>query len=308
MNKNRTRASRLCQGVAAIAAMVGAAGALQVGAAGTASAAAQTVTQGVSATNSVNKSATAYCPAGTRVFGGGADIVGGGREVALVGLKPASYYDGSYHDSFTASAEEDDTGYASNWTVYAYAICGYALPNMSIQQSTLSSTSGADRLDTSVGCPSGTAPLGLGAEIHNGHGNVVLHSLLGNYTAGPYGNPSGWSSAESFVDETGYASTWSQTSYAVCATPPPNLSYQFADSVYDATDDKSASVNQCPAGTRTYGSGGYISWLTGQIHFDRMVPHGSAWNGGDVEAREDQNGFGSNTWWVTDETICASGA
>jgi hypothetical protein len=296
--------------VRCLAGVVGFAGvvaAVQIGLAAPASAAAQTVVSGSSTTNSVNKSATASCPTGMRVFGGGGDIVGGGHEVALITLKPVStLVSGQYHDSFVAAAEEDDSGYAANWTVYSYAICGYGLPNQTIQSATLTRSPGVDRLDTSVSCPAGTAPLGFGAQITGGQGNVVLNSLLGNYTAGPYGNPSGWSSAQSFVDQSGFSGLWSQTSYAVCASPPPGLTYQFRDSAYDTTDDKSASAD-CPAGTRAYGVGGYISYLTGQIHFDRMVPHGAAWNGGDVEARTDQDGF-ANQWWVTAETICAAGA
>lgn len=299
---NQSKRARL----AGLLALAGMAAAVQLGGLPAASASASTVVQGASATNSVNKSATASCPAGMRVFGGGGDIVGGGHEVALTGLRPVSTFSGgAFHDSFVASAEEDDSGYAANWTIYAYAICGSALPNMTLQSSTLTSSPGSDRLSTSAGCPTGTAPVGFGAQITGGNGNVVLNSLLGNYTVGPYGTPNGWSSAQSFVDQTGYSGTWSQTSYAVCASPPPGLSYQFVDSVYNAADDKSASVDHCPAGTRAYGAGGYISYLTGQLHFDRMVPHGSAWDGGDVEARTDQDGFGL-TWWVTAETICAA--
>jgi hypothetical protein len=279
--------------------------AMLVGPASPASAAAQTVVQGASATNSSNKSATASCPSGMRVFGGGGDIVGGGHEVRLTGLRPFSiYFNGAYHDSFVATAEEDADGYSGNWTVYSYAICGWALPNMSLQTSTLTSTAGSDRLSTTAGCPTGTAPVGLGAEVTNGHGHVVLNSLLGNYTAGPYGNPSGWSSAQSFVDQVN-STIWSQTSYAVCASAPPSLSYQFRDSAYDSTNDKSASAD-CPVGTRAYGVGGYLSFLTAELYFDRMVPHGSAWNGGDVNGREDQDGFAPN-WWATAETICAAG-
>ena len=89
--------------------------------------------------------------------------------------------------------------------------------------------------------------------------------------------------------------------YAVCAAPPPGLAYRFADSAVDS-NDKSASV-QCPFGTKVYGVGGYLSYLNGQTHFDRMVPHGSQWDGADVEAREDQDGF-ANTWFTEVEAVC----
>jgi hypothetical protein len=238
------------------------------------------------------------------VYGGGGDIVNGGHEVALTGLKPVStLVNGQYQDSFVATAEEDDTGYSSTWSVYSYALCGPTLSGLTIKQATLAASPGSDRVEVSASCPSGTAPIGIGAVTNNGNGNVVLNLLLANYTQGPYGTPSGWSQARAFIDESGYTGSWSLTSYAVCAAPPPGLTYKFVDSTNYDSNDKSASA-QCPTGTKVYGVGGYNSYLSGQVHFDRMVPHGSQWDGADVESREDQNGF-SNIWWNEVEAICA---
>jgi hypothetical protein len=300
-SSNRPRVRRFAAAVLAIA---GACAIAQLASVTVASAAPTRVVQAFSATDSVaKKSATAACPSGTRVYSGGGDIVGGGHEVALTGLRPVStVVSGQFRDSFVVTAEEDDTGYAANWTVYAYAMCGPTLANMSIQQGQQFST-GSDRVNAAISCPSGTAPIGLGAEIGNGAGNVALNAVLGNYTQGPYGGYSGWAKAAAFVDESGYAGSWSLTSYAVCAAPPAGLSYQFADSMYDATDDKTGSV-QCPVGTKVYGVGGYLSYLNGQTHFDRMVAHGAQWDGADAEGRTDQTGF-ANPWWVEVEAICA---
>jgi hypothetical protein len=302
---NLSRRSRWARAATATVALAAAAAAVQVTMATAASAAPSSVVSGASTTDSAaRKSATARCPSGTRVFGGGGDIVGGGHEVALTGLRPVStVVNGRYVDSFVATAEEDDTGYASNWTVYAYAICGPNLPNLSIQTGVQSWRAGTDRVNASASCPSGTAPVGLGAEISGGNGNVVLNSMLGNYTAGPYGVFSGWANAQAFIDESGYGGPWSLASYAVCASPPPGLTYKFVDSPNYDSNDKSANA-QCPVGTKVYGVGGYLSYLNGETHFDRMVPHGSQWDGADVEAREDQDGF-SNIWWTTVEAICA---
>lgn len=289
-------------GAALAIAALAAGAAVQV--ASPASAAPSAVVSGGSATNSVaKKTATAVCPSGTRVYGGGGDVTGGGHEVALTGLRPASVLaGGKFVDTFTATAEEDDTGYAANWAVYAYAICGAPQPSLSIQRATITSSPGTDRIEGSVSCPSGTAPLGLGAEIGNGAGNVVLNEAIGNYTVGPFGVPTGWAAAKAFTDETGYRLTWTLTTYAVCAVPPPGLTYVFTDSAYNSVD-KSAS-SECPLGTKVYGAGGYLNYLAGQVHFDRLVPHGSAWTGSDVDAREDQTGFTPN-WWATSEAICA---
>jgi hypothetical protein len=61
---------------------------------------------------------------------------------------------------------------------------------------------------------------------------------------------------------------------------------------------------ECPVGTKVYGVGGDFNYNTGQIHFDRMVPHGSQWTGADVELREDQDGFPYN-WAAEVEAVCA---
>jgi hypothetical protein len=296
--------NRILRGVVAAAALTTICAGVQVALAGVASAAPSSVVSAASATDSAaRKSAVAFCPAGTRVVGGGGDIVNGAHEVALTGLRPVStLISGHYVDSFVATAEEDDTGYAANWTVYAYAICGPNLPGLTIQRGTFTPAIGADRANASTSCPAGTAPLGFGAEVTGGNGNVVLNSVLGNYTVGPNGVPNGWSSAAAFVDQSGYYGAWSLAAYAVCAASPPGLAYRFADSAVDS-NDKSASV-QCPFGTKVYGVGGYLSYLNGQTHFDRMVPHGSQWDGADVEAREDQDGF-ANTWFTEVEAVCA---
>jgi len=303
MSNSELRRSRWTRRVLAVVAVTGVCAGLQVTLQGAASAAPNRVVSAGSSTDSTaRKSATAFCPAGTRVYGGGGDIVGGGHEVALTGLRPVStFVNGKFVDSFVATAEEDDTGYSGNWSVYAYAICGYAEPSMSIQQGQLAASPGSDRQSASASCPSGTAPIGLGAEITGGNGNVVLNTVLGNYTTNAYGLPTGSAWATGFVDESGFSGSWSITSYAVCAAPPPGLTYKFADSALDSTD-KSASV-ECPIGTSVFGVGGYSDYRNGETHFDRMVPHGSNWTGADVEIREDQDGFAYN-WFGEVEAIC----
>jgi len=291
--------------MAAALVLAGVTGVVGVATAGGAAAAVTTVVQAHSGTDAgtVKKSAVAQCPAGTRVFGGGGDIVGGGHGVALTGLVPAAAPSGRGLDSFTATAEADPAGYSAAWSVYAYAVCGSAA-NLSIQRVTLTATGREDRLQTGVTCPTGTAPLGIGAAVGNGTGHVVLNALLGNYTRNAFGQLTGFASAGAFVGGRGAAAGWTLTSYAVCATPLPGLAYRFADSGIDTGDDKAASV-ECPPGTRTYASGGYVSAQSGEVHFDRMVPHGAAWTGADVEGRTDLDGFGLN-WFTEAEAICAA--
>jgi hypothetical protein len=264
--------------------------------AGTAQAAVSTVVQANSGTASsaAVQTATAACPRGTRVFGGGGDIVGGGHSVALTTMKPVTGVSG---DSFTVTATEDGLGYAGSWNVFAYAVCGTAA-NLSLQRATLSA-SGGNRLQVGTQCPAGTAVLGMGAEIAGGSGHAVLNTMLATF-----GTPG--STAAAFADEHGFAGGWSLTAYAVCGTALPGLSYQFADSAGgNSTGGDKTAIATCPRGTRAYAAGGYISFTTGELHFDRMVPTGSTWNAADVEVREDTDGF-ANPWFTQVEVICAA--
>jgi hypothetical protein len=289
--------------LAAALAITGAVSLVQVATSSPASAAPSTVVSAGSASDSAaRKTATAYCPAGTRVFGGGGDITQGANSVALTGLRPTSFVFGASRvESFTATAEET-AAYGASWTVYAYAICGPALPNLSIQTHKVTSDT-SDHLQTGADCPAGTAPLGVGAEIGNGAGQVALHSVYGNYTVSPQGAPTGWAAAKAYEDETGYSGTWTLTSYAVCASPPPGLVYLFADSSNNSSD-KGYTTQECPFGTSAYGVGGYLGYNTGQVHFDRLVPHGANWTGVDSDTREDANGFAA-PWYTSVEAICA---
>ena len=73
--------------------------------------------------STAEKSVTAACPAGKRVIGAGGSI--GTTDFAvqriLTGVTPNSTL-----TTVTATAHEDEAGYAQNWTVVAYAVCAAA--------------------------------------------------------------------------------------------------------------------------------------------------------------------------------------
>lgn len=289
------RSRRMRAAAAAFGALALAGGGVLLSA-GTAQAAVSTVVQANSgaASSAAVQTATAACPRGTRVFGGGGDIVGGNHGVALTTMKPVSTVLG---DSFTVTATEDGLGYAGSWNVFAYAVCGTA-SNLSVQRATVSA-SGGPRLSVGTLCPAGTAALGMGAEIAGGSGHAVLNTVLAT-TATP------GAVAAAFADEHGFAGTWSLTAYAVCGQALPGLSYRFADSAGgNSTGSDKTAIATCPSGTRAYAAGGYISFTTGELHFDRMVPTGTGWNAADVEVRDDADGF-ANPWFTQVEVICAA--
>jgi hypothetical protein len=89
----------------------------------------QTVTL-ASVNNSISpKEAAVLCPAGKRVIGGGASLLGGSvasgptdlaATVALKSSRPLTLASG---DAWTARAEEIAPGFDGNWSLTIYAIC-----------------------------------------------------------------------------------------------------------------------------------------------------------------------------------------
>jgi hypothetical protein len=70
------------------------------------------------------KWATAFCPPGTKIVGGGAHVSTGTGEgqVHLTGYAPHDDAP-ALGDYMIAFAEEDETGYAGSWSVTAHAMC-----------------------------------------------------------------------------------------------------------------------------------------------------------------------------------------
>src|SRR5437016_5332521 len=125
MTRERSVRVRLARGLAVAAAL---------SAAAPASAAPSRVVSATSATDSTaRKSATASCPAGTRLYGGGGTINGGAGRVALTGLRPVPGVKGvvGRTDSFVATAEAVP-GATLTWSVSAFAICGPGLANLTL--------------------------------------------------------------------------------------------------------------------------------------------------------------------------------
>ena len=74
--------------------------------------------------NSVNKSATVSCPAGTRVHSAGGQLTPVGSRPVDSHLVIDKVAIDSQLLSVTARAVEDETGTAASWSVSAHALCG----------------------------------------------------------------------------------------------------------------------------------------------------------------------------------------
>jgi hypothetical protein len=154
--------------------------------------------------SNTTKAASVACPAGKKVLGAGARILGGDGQVVLDDLVPVASL-----NSVTVAAYEDSTGYAGNWSLDAYAVCANPPANLSRQAA---DTTPADSTDDAVGiaCPGGTQLHGLGGEITGGQGEVMFGGL--------YPADLTTSVAVTIERTGGYAGDWHTRVYAICAS------------------------------------------------------------------------------------------
>lgn len=164
----------------------------------------QTYVTAQSVSNSVSKSATATCPPGTKLTGGGGDIIGGYGEVVLDDITPNSGL-----TSMTVWAFEEDS-YAPSWSVKAFAACANQLPGLEL----IEASSVEDSLDkwATAYCPAGKVLVGVGGDITGGVGSVVM-------TVQPH--PTVPLDAVTVrADETDtYTSDWTARAFGICALP-----------------------------------------------------------------------------------------
>ncbi|MDQ3564496.1 MAG: hypothetical protein M3436_10255 [Pseudomonadota bacterium] len=215
---------------------------------------------GVSATrlSEARKHATAVCPDGKRVLGGGARVVrvlGGSTngKVFVNSARPTSTLtSGGFVDRYHAAAVElaIGFGYADDWYLVAYAVCGDPMEGLRIVSrgsDELSSTQPFVR-KSQVSCPSGTKVIGTGGSISGGvnEGRVSLRQIRPNQQ-GAYVFVEG-------IAYPGYQTDFEVWAYAVCAKAP--LGWHVA---IDGNDFSFAQVQRtsvaCPSGEQALGAG-----------------------------------------------------
>jgi hypothetical protein len=97
--------------------------------------------------SATTQSVTATCPPGSGNWGGGADITGGGPDVALRAVVPVN----GAPQSWTVTAEETDE-VASNWSVTAQAVCAFTDPGYIYSPPTVTPGSSATFQTAIDGC------------------------------------------------------------------------------------------------------------------------------------------------------------
>lgn len=242
----------------------------------------------------------AYCPAGTRVTGGGGRVDGHPDHVVVTRMRPVHT---NNLDRFEVAASEDETGTSLQWTVTAIALCASPVDGMEIVSET---RPGNDTVNSyaHVTCPAGKLPIGGGGQITGGKGQVHLGYLRDQYSHSTL--------ARGMEDTTGFAGDWTVTAYAVCVPFPPPGSVRTVAAHHEVDSQNPREVTAevtaaCPAGMTVTGVYG-MSFGNGdrnavvQSVAPAALPGGVPGDEATVVARENNEIAG--TWSVTAMASC----
>ena len=208
-----------------------------------------------------SKSASAKCPSGQRVLGGGAFTVGGVHAV-ITELQPIQDAAG---DSFKVTAAADQFGIAVAWGFQVYAFCAPVPAAVGVQIVPHKNDPTSNPTDQArTECPVGKTLIGAGGKIDNGNGQVDLGTVTNS--SGPFPTASAAFAKE---DADGFAGTYTVTGYSICARANAFGDFQQLKTS-SAPADHRANVT-CPSPLRLIGLGGSTS-VPG-THLQRLTPN-----------------------------------
>jgi hypothetical protein len=170
---------------------------------GTAPAGLEHVSFSTFANSSASKAATITCTGTRKLLSTGARIVNGDGRVILNGLVPSGLLTGN-----TATAYEDQAGFAGDWSLDSYAVCANELPKHALKTAIVGPDSNDDVIG--VSCDAGTFAHGLGATMSSPAGQALYGGLYPSALLDT-------TVAIGLEDNDGYAGNWSTRVWAICA-------------------------------------------------------------------------------------------
>jgi hypothetical protein len=248
------------------------------------------------ASNSASKGINATCPAGKKLFGIGADLSVSNGNVLIDRLSPNSAL-----TALTAHAVEDEDGTTASWALHAYAICATPVAGMERVMVTEAQNAPVSS-NTQVACPGGKGLLGAGGQINGAAGQIVLDAVYSD----PGLTKAGFAAWE---DETGTGTSWSLTTYGICA---PRAALLKTTDAAEADSSGAFTGPHCPEGQEGYGVGYRFLGASGQVWPTWVIPFynddvlfGSIDHGSFVLAYPDANGA-SDPWSLEAQSVCAT--
>jgi ferredoxin len=214
-----------------------------------------------------SKSATARCPAGKQILGGGGGLVWNqqtqSREVVLTRMEPIHPGDGT-RDSSVVTGVENSVGEPDDWYLESYAICGDPMPGYEIvgdRSITLS-----DRfIRTQAHCTGGRKVIGTGAKVSTNSGEVGLHVMRASMQET-------FSYAQANEDFDGYFDYWNVNAYAVCVDEPAGYEIVQGQSPEEDSEGTKAAFANCPAGKHVHGGSGALGFNEpGHVSLTRIL-------------------------------------
>jgi hypothetical protein len=211
--------------------------------------------------SSPRKSVRAFCPAGERVIGGGAEIDSASHRITLTEARP----DLGTLDAYVVSAAETPNQTALGWSVTAYAMCAKPIAGLNLAVAS-SSHSSATRQATAAVCPSGQRVIGSGAEIDDKSGHVALQVARPSH-------PGDIARAEAQEAHAPHPGAWHVTAYALCAPTPAGYEVVFGESLLRGSEGLKTAFARCAPFKQLLSSGAAISNLApGQVALRTMRP------------------------------------
>ncbi|MEW2142464.1 hypothetical protein AB0869_06560 [Micromonospora vinacea] len=167
----------------------------------------------VSVSNSADyRSVTATCPVGKVLTGTGYELNGVTGEGVVDDFRPNGGV-ATAPTAVTVGAYESDAT-AVNWSATAYAICANPLAGL-VRASAVGASTSLDFRSVTATCPVGKVLTGAGYELNGVTGEGIVDDFRPN--GGPATAPT--SAASGAYEEDAFAGNWSDTAYAICATP-----------------------------------------------------------------------------------------
>jgi hypothetical protein len=246
-----------------------------------------TVTEGdISVPAHGQATATALCPAGDDVVGGGGYQKSQGMNETLASSMPTSGGSG------WAVSFDNDRGAANSGVAVAVCALGSSLSNYSVQFGSMVSVPPGGEAEAVVTCPTGTVSLGGGGENAGGDAADVLNA------SAPYGT-NGWRIYIGSTNSDGTAGV----AGTVCATEPSGWAQVSHAYVTNPAGKATTVTVSCPGGTNVLGGGPFNSSTasTVTVGLTTSVTGLKAWH-----SKEDNASSASES--VDEWAVCAKAA
>lgn len=227
------------------------------------------VVQRFSDSNSVSpKSATARCPAGKQVLGGGGGLVWTEQvqthEVVLSRMEPVHSSDGAFRDYFIVTGVENSVGEPDDWYLESFAICADPMPGYEIVEHR-SITLSDYFIRTEAHCTGNRRVIGTGAKVSTDSGEVGLQIMRASTLET-------FSYAQAAEDFDGYFDYWNVTAYAVCVNEPAGYEIVQDPSPEDDSESPKWATAFCSSGRRLFGAGSATGFgLPGHVALTHII-------------------------------------